>query len=97
VQVERNRILDAMEEEINQALLKEKVDDFYTDSAVYFLSRKAAEAALRVIEQPLGSSGETYSRICTCGQSGYPENSPHSNHPHRKGCPQYTGLYDDNV
>ena len=47
-----------------------------------------AEAALRVIESPAGNE-ETYSRICNCGQNGFPENSPHSNHPHLEGCPQY--------
>jgi len=50
-----------------------------------------AEAALKVIEEP-GSKDETYSRICNCGQNGFPESSPHSNHPHREGCPQYAGA-----
>lgn len=52
--------------------------------------REAAEVALRVIERPNRDEKPEY-RICNCGQSGYPENSPFSNHPHRKGCPHYTG------
>jgi len=46
-----------------------------------------ADVALRVIEEP-NSESETYSRICNCGQNGFPENSPFSNHPHKSGCPQ---------
>ncbi len=47
-----------------------------------------AEVALRELEAP-ASKTETYSRICSCGQNGFPENSPYSNHPHETGCPQY--------
>jgi hypothetical protein len=50
-----------------------------------------AEAALSVVEAPVDVQTHEYTGICTCGQSGYPENSPHSNHPHYEGCPQYTG------
>ncbi len=49
-----------------------------------------ADAALRVIESP-PSTVEAPTRICNCGQNGYAENSPHANHPHREGCPQYAG------
>lgn len=48
----------------------------------------AADAALRVIEAP-ADPAEAPSRICNCGQNGFPENSPYSNHPHYEGCPQY--------
>jgi hypothetical protein len=53
-----------------------------------------ADEALRVIERKPDPQKQDYSGSCTCGQSGYPEISPHSNHPHRKGCPQYSGKYD---
>lgn len=48
-----------------------------------------ADAALREIESPQ-TGQETYLRICNCGQNGFPENSPHANHAHLQGCPQYT-------
>jgi len=48
-----------------------------------------AEAALREFETP-ASRTQTYSRICNCGQNGFPENSPYANHAHLQGCPQYT-------
>jgi len=92
---ERKRILDEMEDGINQAFLEAHVDDYYTDWAVRTLATIAAEVALEVIERPPDSSKEDYSKGCNCGQSGYPENSPHSNHPHYKSCPEYSGKYPD--
>jgi hypothetical protein len=89
---ERERILNDMREEIRYALLEGGWDVDITEGYVSSISQIAAEAALRVIEKKPDSQEESYSGICTCDQSGYPENSPYSNHPHREGCPQYTGV-----
>jgi hypothetical protein len=51
-----------------------------------------ADAALKVLEKPGSDSGWFSYVICTCGQNGYPENSPHANHPHLEGCPHYNGT-----
>jgi hypothetical protein len=52
-----------------------------------YICEDLAEAALRVIEAPAVAKNETYA-ICTCGQNGFPENSPYSNHDHAADCPQ---------
>lgn len=92
---ERERIVQEMAEEI----LLTYVLDGATESLVpneweKKVSLAAADAALRVIERKADPKQADYSGICNCGESGYGENSPHSNHPHRKGCPQYTGRYE---
>lgn len=81
---ERERILDKMSLVIREVVWN---DRFVVDGDPDAVYKRCAEAALQVIEAPR-ESVEEYSAICTCGQSGYPENSPHSNHPHRDGCPQ---------
>jgi hypothetical protein len=78
--IERERILDEMERRLRREF------EYYWGGGAPG-ARKAAEICLEVIEEPR-ESVEEHNAICTCGQSGYPENSPHSNHPHRDGCPQ---------
>jgi len=88
---ERERIVEEMAHEMQVARQYMGDRDLVYDRFWVIL----ASAALRVIERKSDPQTADYSRICTCDQSGYPENSPHSNHPHREGCPQYTGRYDD--
>jgi hypothetical protein len=92
---ERERIKTEIADSILLTLqLEGKTETLYPTEDEKRLAMTLADDALRVVEAPLDSTQEVYSRICTCQQSGYPENSPHSNHPHKKGCPQWTGLYD---
>lgn len=85
-QPERDRIIDKMAEAIFDEM------QAYVDGKKWpEIARAAADRALRVVESPPEPS-ETPSRICTCGQNGYAENHWHSNHPHTKDCPQYTGY-----
>lgn len=90
---EREKIIHRMVEKMDG-----RCDSIYEESEIHptFMFGRdylfdLADAALRVIEES-AAAVITYDRICDCGQSGYPENSPHSNHPHRKGCPQYAGT-----
>ena len=82
---ERARLVEKMAVAIRAGMLP-KVTHYNKPSPEFYA---AADMALRVIESP-PDPAEKPSRICTCGQSGYPENSPYSNHPHTSDCPQYT-------
>lgn len=83
---ERERLIEKMAYAIRQAQ-HPKVRFLGKPNKENYL---AADAALRVIESPPDALNEKPSRICTCGQNGFPESSPYSNHPHTKDCPQYT-------
>jgi hypothetical protein len=83
---ERERIIEKMAmamrvTESAMVLAHEKRTDWW---------EQLADAALRVIEAPPDPADKP-TRICNCGQNGFPENSPYSNHPHASDCPQYSG------
>lgn len=80
---ERERIVERVADSITKELKSRRNPLLRIDALA------AADAALREIETPFQGQ-ETYSRICNCGQNGFPENSPHANHPHLQGCPQYS-------
>lgn len=82
---ERERIL----QEIKDAL--ESADATAAAAGEVATTDELAEVALRVIEAPVDSQAASYDRVCTCSQSGYPENSPYSNHDHAFSCPQFSG------
>lgn len=85
---ERNRLLTAMAEQIIMSLVIDGIIDPSPTQDDKKAVMMAADAALRVIESP-PDPAEKPTRICTCGQNGYPENHWNSNHPHTEDCPQY--------
>lgn len=85
---ERDRIIEKMAFAIAQRDPVAQEVNTRGDREVLGMHYKMADAALRVIESP-PDPADTPTRICTCGQNGYPENHWHSNHPHTEDCPQY--------
>lgn len=83
---ERERLVEEMAWAIAQRdPVTQPVNDL-GECEVLGMHYNMADAALRVMEKSARNT-EPYYVICTCGQNGYPTNSPYSNHAHTEDCP----------
>jgi hypothetical protein len=86
---ERERIVTAIAESLTLGLALNGMLDYPISDDKLRAIKFMADDALRIIETP-ASDTEPYYVICTCGQNGYPTNSPYSNHAHTEECPHGT-------